>query len=331
LFAKDWLNIYSYDLSNPLEPELLETFDSNAGDNILSTMEDILIDFDYSEIQFYSIVNPFEISEISEYNDIGMKTAVEAKNGYVYYAIYQQGIKIIDLSDPQNPELVEFYPLDGFVGGMKISDNILYVSYESEVILLDITNPASIMFITSIQPHEDSEFTAPAIIDGNDLIIADASWNELFIYDISTPAVPVLVNNYQGCRQIIKMILVEDYLLTGNSRSGFAVITLDGLLESYKNEIILINEINLFNYPNPFNPTTTITFSLNTENTEDTELVIYNIKGQKIRQYSILNIQSSIVWDGRDENNQPVSSSVYFYKLIMDDKTIATKKCLLLK
>ena len=331
LFAKDWLNIYSYDLSNPLEPELLETFDSNAGDNILSTMEDILIDFDYSEIQFYSIVNPFEISEISEYNDIGMKTAVEAKNGYVYYAIYQQGIKIIDLSDPQNPELVEFYPLDGFVGGMKISDNILYVSYESEVILLDITNPASIMFITSIQPHEDSEFTAPAIIDGNDLIIADASWNELFIYDISTPAVPVLVNNYQGCRQIIKMILVEDYLLTGNSRSGFAVITLDGLLESYKNEIILINEINLFNYPNPFNPTTTITFSLNTENTEDTELVIYNIKGQKIRQYSILNIQSSIVWDGRDENNQPVSSGIYFYKLKVDNREIDTKKCLLLK
>ena len=40
---------------------------------------------------------------------------------------------------------------------------------------------------------------------------------------------------------------------------------------------------------------------------------------------------NSIVWEGTDINNQPVSSGVYFYKLVADDKTIATKKCLLLK
>jgi len=97
-----------------------------------------------------------------------------------------------------------------------------------------------------------------------------------------------------------------------------------------ENLIPLVTKLNQ-NYPNPFNPSTTISFSLNTENAEDTELVIYNIKGQKIKQYSILNIQSSIVWDGTDENNHPVSSGIYFYKLIVDDKTIATKKCLLLK
>ncbi len=91
------------------------------------------------------------------------------------------------------------------------------------------------------------------------------------------------------------------------------------------------------NYPNPFNPETTIKFT--TENTEkNTELIIYNIKGQKIKQYSILNpsgagqvSQSSIVWDGTDENNRPVGSGVYFYKLKAGDKIIDTKKCLLLK
>jgi hypothetical protein len=329
LFAKDWFNIYSYDLSNPLEPELLNTFESIPGGDILLTMEDILIDFDYSEIKFYSIVSPFEISEISGYSDIGLKTAEEAKDGFVYYAISQQGIKIINLTDPENPELVEFYSIDGFVGGMKINDNILYVSAESGVILLDITNPASIMFITSIQPHEDSEFTAPVIIDGNDLIIADASWNELFIYDISNPTVPVLVNNYRGCRRIIKMILVDDYLLTGNSRSGFAVMSLDGLLESEENEINPCGSY-LYNYPNPFNPTTTISFNFTAENAKDTELVIYNIKGQKIKQFSIFNNQSSIVWDGTDENNQLVSSGIYFYKLDAGEFS-QTRKMILLK
>jgi len=62
---------------------------------------------------------------------------------------------------------------------------------------------------------------------------------------------------------------------------------------SFNENQIPINYFNLNNYPNPFNPETTISFSLNTENTslhnatawqaEDTELVIYNIKGQKIK------------------------------------------------
>ncbi len=98
------------------------------------------------------------------------------------------------------------------------------------------------------------------------------------------------------------------------------------------------------NYPNPFNPSgagrspsTTISFNLYAEHAEDAELIIYNIKGQKIKQYSIFNpsnaeqvSQSSITWDGRNESNQPVSSGIYFYKL--ERKNISEiKKCLLLK
>jgi len=103
-------------------------------------------------------------------------------------------------------------------------------------------------------------------------------------------------------------------------------------LNSYvfaENEIIS-TEIRLSNFPNPFNPKTTISFELNTENTEGTEIVIYNIKGQKIRQYSILNIQSSIVWDGKDDNNQPVSSGIYFYRLEAGNYT-STKRMIFLK
>ncbi|MBT3756768.1 MAG: T9SS type A sorting domain-containing protein, partial [Candidatus Cloacimonetes bacterium] len=82
------------------------------------------------------------------------------------------------------------------------------------------------------------------------------------------------------------------------------------------------------NYPNPFNPSTTICFNLTTENTE---IEIYNLKGQRIRQYSISNGQSSVTWNGNDSNDQPVSSGIYLYKLTVAGKTVAIKKCLLLK
>lgn len=87
----------------------------------------------------------------------------------------------------------------------------------------------------------------------------------------------------------------------------------------------------LTNYPNPFNPTTTISFELNTENYKDTKIVIYNLKGQKIRQYSIFNNQSSIIWDGTDQIGKPVSSGVYFYKLKAGKDFSQTKRMLLLK
>ena len=94
-------------------------------------------------------------------------------------------------------------------------------------------------------------------------------------------------------------------------------------------ENIPINEISISNYPNPFNPSTTISFST-AGITEDTELTIYNIKGQKIKQFLIFNSQSSIVWNATDKNNQPVSSGIYYSKL-KSGNTEVSKKMLLLK
>lgn len=88
--------------------------------------------------------------------------------------------------------------------------------------------------------------------------------------------------------------------------------------------------IKLSNYPNPFNPTTTISFSLNTKTTKDIELLIYNLKGQKIREYSISNNHSSIVWNGKDDFGNSVSSGIYFYKL-KSGNFVQSRKMLLLK
>ncbi len=99
---------------------------------------------------------------------------------------------------------------------------------------------------------------------------------------------------------------------------------------STENNQLLKPDYQLQNYPNPFNPTTTISFEIKNLY-EDAQIEIYNLKGQKIRQYSIFNNQSSITWDGSDSNSKPVSSGIYFYKLIVDKKAVANKKMLLMK
>jgi len=86
------------------------------------------------------------------------------------------------------------------------------------------------------------------------------------------------------------------------------------------------------NYPNPFNPTTTIEFSI--QNESNIDLSIFNIKGQKVKTLAQNDFKKgsySINWNGDDESNKPASSGVYYYKLNVNDKTEAVKKCLLLK
>ena len=88
----------------------------------------------------------------------------------------------------------------------------------------------------------------------------------------------------------------------------------------------------LKNSPNPFNPTTKISFEL-TEITEVAEIMIFNIKGQKIKSYKICDppvgsIQT-VLWNGRDENDKSVSSGVYFYKLQINGKQEAQKMLML--
>jgi hypothetical protein len=98
------------------------------------------------------------------------------------------------------------------------------------------------------------------------------------------------------------------------------------------NEEIPENKIQVSNYPNPFNPTTTICYSL--QDPGKVELCVFNSKGQKIRTLVNENISKGdhqIVWDGKDKSGNSVGSGIYFYKIKTGNEQIKTNKCLLLK
>ena len=84
-------------------------------------------------------------------------------------------------------------------------------------------------------------------------------------------------------------------------------------------------------YPNPFNPTTTISFSIKEK--APVELVIYNILGQKVR--TLVNQplepgEHSIVWNGTDNKGRSVASGIYFYRMKAGNYS-ETKKMVLKK
>ncbi|MBI9031999.1 T9SS type A sorting domain-containing protein [bacterium] len=87
------------------------------------------------------------------------------------------------------------------------------------------------------------------------------------------------------------------------------------------------------NYPNPFNPSTAISFSV--QQPQDVSIRIFNAKGQLVKKLfdgyiAQANIKNTIIWSGRDENNNKVSSGPYFINMKLADKSF-TRKAILMK
>jgi hypothetical protein len=84
------------------------------------------------------------------------------------------------------------------------------------------------------------------------------------------------------------------------------------------------------NYPNPFNPSTTISFVL--PERERVVLSVYNIEGRLVTPLLDATLDEGIVevlWDGKDSRGNPMSSGVYFCRLIAGNETLTEKMVLL--
>jgi len=85
------------------------------------------------------------------------------------------------------------------------------------------------------------------------------------------------------------------------------------------------------NYPNPFNPVTTIAFNVAREGLVNIE--VYNIKGQKVKTLvnEVMSTgQHSVLWNGDDAMGHNVSSGVYFYRMVSGG-CVSVKKMVMVK
>jgi photosystem II stability/assembly factor-like uncharacterized protein len=86
------------------------------------------------------------------------------------------------------------------------------------------------------------------------------------------------------------------------------------------------------NFPNPFNPTTTIRFDL--PEFSPVNISVFNIKGEKVAELLNSNLMPagyhSVIWNGTDNQGASVSSGIYFYN-ITTSKNHATHRMIYLK
>ena len=128
---------------------------------------------------------------------------------------------------------------------------------------------------------------------------------------------------------------LPEFDLAGNNRiinGQIDIGAFEGIHSSSINpEILGVKSFDLKqNYPNPFNPITRINYELRITNYELAEIVVHNSVGQIVWSSLIAPYGSCatgfVLFDGSKFN-----SGVYYYSLIIDQKTIATKSMILLK
>ena len=118
------------------------------------------------------------------------------------------------------------------------------------------------------------------------------------------------------------------------------ILTVDGVvawagdpqISAYNDGYLVPDKPELYvNYPNPFNPSTTIPFVVSPQT--QVLLTVYSPLGQLVRTLvrDVLPAgYHELVWDGRDREGRAVASGLYIIRLVQDD-FVATRKALLIK
>jgi flagellar hook assembly protein FlgD len=134
------------------------------------------------------------------------------------------------------------------------------------------------------------------------------------------------INSYFRENEFNGTITVAFRSLDTNSDLEFELVNASVAIDNVVNAVSELSSVTLKavpsvyslaqNFPNPFNPTTTIEYSI--PQSGQVELAIWNIAGQKVRTLVSENQTASykrVVWDGRNDMGETVGAGLYIYKL----------------
>lgn len=282
--------------------------------------------------------NPCQVASIAESSATVHNLYIIGDYAYVSY--YTLGFHVYDVSDPTNPRLADMYDTsaltgEGFGGAFGVypftPSGTIYVSDRQQG-----------LFVFSFTPGP----TTAVLIQRFDATVVDGV--VMLTWVIGEADGLQGFHIYRSGRRDGDFIRITSELLSPdreyvyrdeNTEAGrtyyyrLGAIDGDGEFSSPLRRVsIPVAPFSLFqNFPNPFNPVTTITFNLETAG--HVRLAVYDALGAKIRTLAEGTYSAgphSIGWDATDEGNARVASGTYFYRLEAGGRVL-TRRMVLLK
>jgi hypothetical protein len=192
------------------------------------------------------------------------------------------------------------------------------------VAMLDVTTPVAPVIDTTIRLDRDYYATD---VDGN-LMYAVAP-QDMAVFDMTGPYPRLLDTGGRGGY----FITASGGIAAVSDSFGIHIFDLRNIQTDVQVDAPELPDGFLLsqNFPNPFNPSTTIRYALPRRAT--VRLTIYNLLGQQIRTLVDADMsagQHTVEWDGIDGYGHAVATGLYFYRLEAGPN-VETRKMLLLK
>jgi hypothetical protein len=248
-----------------------EYFESESGD--------IAINGNYAAVTFGDGVVIADVSDPAYAPRVGFYDhshstvhSIATSGDYLYVGGCFGGLVIVDISDPAHPSEVSVVQLHG--GTVALSNGYAYVDRR----VVDVRDPANPMTVALTDDHV-------CAVSGDFAYVAEG---DLKILDVTDPVALVLVGFYDpewlwGTNDAALTLAVSGDLVYVLDRfDGVYIVRNDLVAVGLVEPAGIPNEFFLYpNYPNPFNPTTTISYGL--PRLSEATLTVYDVLGREIR------------------------------------------------
>ncbi len=262
-------------------------------------------------LQIINFENP-DVIEIVGTVALGYTQAAALSNGYLYVAASYGGLKILDIADPLNPVMV------GAVAGFCAEDlalegsraAVLDSQYEGIVVFVDIAHAsAPVVTSTLAMPHmEDLE-----LVGG--YVYAGCFGYGVNVIDGRNPTDPYIAGTIYSGMSVEHLFKLDDCLLTGNYLRKVPFQCAGATPVLHRDELLKATAI-LQTAPNPFNPRTTITFSVGSPGR--VVATVFSLAGRKVATLADGTFSAGahqVEWQGRDDKGRPMPSGTYFVQV----------------
>ena len=164
-----------------------------------------------------------------------------------------------------------------------------------------------------------NHYYARAVVNGVYHITTGGGGAPLYSPDPSYPNIVTTANDYHFCKIAIDGDSLRFAAINSNRQliDEFTLSLPATNVATGDKDAAIPNEMMLYTaYPNPFNPTTTISFTIPGQ--ADVRLDIYNIMGEKVKTLVSGQLQAGLhayEWDGTNDSGIAVPSGIYLYQL----------------
>lgn len=313
--TKGYDGIVVFNVSDPANPDSIGTFLQGR-----ASAERIIISNDLAfavgdSIRVFSLEDPAAPVRVDtatvrgDLRDFGF----EVQDDCLYLGS-SMSFLIYNISSPAAPQLIGSLDLPEMTGAymtdIAIAGEYAYVAYVAGglriIDISDLAEPAEVAMI-------EGDIYSVAV-SGTTLVASDDG--VIRVLDVTNPLDPIQVGYYNTDACPKQMMIVGPHLLT-LSTCQIRIYECDALTNTETHPIPVPGKLELFPcYPNPFNPATTIRFSLPEEAV--VQISVFNILGQRVA--TLLDSRfpvgtHSVVWNGDDFNGQQVAAGVYICQI----------------